>query len=64
MTVQEIQTEIINLSWPKLEELSTWFEEYQARMWDKKIETDLAAGRLDALLADVDAEYEGIRVGF
>jgi len=26
--------------------------------WDKQIEDDLEAGRLDALLAEVDKEYE------
>lgn len=28
-----------------------------AQRWDKQIEEDLEAGRLDALLADVDKEY-------
>jgi hypothetical protein len=27
-------------------------------MWDKQIEEDLEAGHLDALLAEVDEEYE------
>ena len=35
-----------------------WLEEYHAQMWDKQIEEDLEAGRLDALLAEVDKEYE------
>ncbi len=29
-----------------------------ARAWDEQIEDDLDAGRLDALLAEVDREYE------
>jgi len=58
MRVQEIEAAIIQLPINKLIELSTWFEEYQARVWDKQIEDDLAAGRLDAILAEVDAEYE------
>lgn len=28
-----------------------------AQRWDKQIEEDLEAGRLDALLADIDKEY-------
>jgi hypothetical protein len=28
-------------------------------MWDKQIEEDLEAGRLDAVLAEVDEEYKG-----
>ncbi|VAW40237.1 hypothetical protein MNBD_CHLOROFLEXI01-1591 [hydrothermal vent metagenome] len=58
MSVQEIEAAIIQLPINKLIELSTWFEEYQARVWDKQIEDDLATGRLDAILAEVDAEYE------
>jgi hypothetical protein len=27
-------------------------------MWDKQIEEDLEAGRLDAMLAEVDEEYQ------
>lgn len=33
-------------------------EEYNTSMWDQQIEHDLEAGRLDSLLAEVDAEYE------
>jgi hypothetical protein len=35
-----------------------WLGEYHARVWDKKIEEDLEAGRLDAILAEVDRQYE------
>ncbi len=36
----------------------TWLAEHHARLWDAQIESDLTAGRLDALLAEVDKEYE------
>ncbi len=58
MGIQEIQAAIIKLPVQKLVELSTWLEEYQARVWDQQIEADLAMGRLDTILAKVDAEYE------
>ena len=58
MSVQEIQAAIIKLPLTQLTQLSTWFEEYQARVWDRQIEADLTAGRLDTILAEVDAEYE------
>ncbi len=35
-----------------------WLLEYHVQAWDKQIEDDLEAGRLDALLAKVDKEYE------
>ncbi len=59
MSVREIEVAITQLPVDKLVELSTWLEEYQAQVWDEQIEKDLEAGRLDALLAEVDAEYEG-----
>jgi len=58
MTVQEIEATIMQLPMDELLELSTWLEGYQARMWDKQIEDDLASGRLDEILKEVDAEYE------
>ena len=58
MSVKEIEVAITQLPVEKLVELSTWLEEYQAQVWDEQIEKDLETGRLDALLAEVDAEYE------
>ena len=37
-------------------ELTAWLEEHNARTWDHQIEEDLKAGRLDALLDEVDRE--------
>ncbi|HEX4964206.1 MAG TPA: hypothetical protein VF173_25495 [Thermoanaerobaculia bacterium] len=36
----------------------TWLEEHHHQLWDQQIEEDLETGRLDALLAEVDDEYE------
>lgn len=58
MSVREIEIAIAQLSAQELAELMAWLENYHAQMWDKQIEEDLEAGRLDALLAEVDKEYE------
>lgn len=58
MTIQEIESAIMQLSLDELLELSNWLVEYQAQVWDEQIEEDLEAGRLNALLAEIDAEYE------
>lgn len=58
MSVQEIETAITQLSTKQLAELSQWFAEYRAQAWDEQIEQDLSAGRLDAVLKEVDTEYE------
>ena len=58
MSVQEIEAAIEQLPAADLVELMTWLESFRAQHWDRQIEQDLAAGKLDALLAEVDAEYE------
>jgi BioD-like phosphotransacetylase family protein len=58
MSVQEIEHAITELSPKELAELSAWLADYQAKVWDEQIERDLDTGRLDALLDEVDAEYE------
>lgn len=58
MTIKEIETAITKLSVEDLAELAAWFADYHVEAWDRQIERDLDAGRLDALLADVDVEYE------
>lgn len=58
MSVSEIEKAIIELPSEKVVELMSWLAEHHAQLWDKQIEDDLDAGRLDALLAEVDKEYE------
>jgi hypothetical protein len=58
MTIKEIEAAITQLPAKELAELMAWLQEYHAQAWDKQIEDDLEAGRLDALLAEVDKEYE------
>jgi hypothetical protein len=35
-----------------------WFDEYLADAWDRRIEADLQAGRLDAVGRRADAKFE------
>ncbi len=58
MSVREIESAIVNLPAQDVSELTSWLVEHHARLWDQQIEDDLEAGRLDALLAEVDQEYE------
>ena len=58
MSVREIEAAITKLSQRDLAELAVWFNTYHEAAWDRQIEQDLEAGRLDALLAEVDAEIE------
>jgi hypothetical protein len=58
MTVKELKSAIARLSAPELAELAAWFEEFQADAWDKQIERDVRAGRLDALIKQADEEFK------
>ena len=58
MSVKEIEAAITQLPASEVSELVSWLAEHHAQVWDKQIEYDLEAGRLDALLAEVDKEYE------
>lgn len=57
MTIAELEKAVTQLSEQDLIRFREWFDEYYADMWDKQIEEDIKAGRLDALLAEVDEEY-------
>ncbi|MGH8497575.1 MAG: hypothetical protein ACRERV_02015 [Methylococcales bacterium] len=58
MTVKDIESVITELPPKDLAELMAWLAEYYAQAWDRQIEDALETGRLDALLAEVDKEYE------
>ena len=58
MSVKEIEAAITQLPVQDVTELMSWLAEHHAEMWDKQIEDDLDSGRLDALLAEIDQEYE------
>ena len=57
MTIQEIEQAITELPPNELARFREWFDEYYAQVWDKQIERDATAGRLDKLIAEVDEEY-------
>jgi hypothetical protein len=55
--VQEIEQTVAQLSEPQLAEFRRWFAEFDADAWDRQIEADAAAGKLDALAEEALAEY-------
>ncbi|NUM54525.1 MAG: hypothetical protein HUU46_12840 [Candidatus Hydrogenedentes bacterium] len=46
-TLQEIESQIAALSKEDLVAFSAWFDEFQAEAWERQIEADSRAGRLD-----------------
>ncbi len=48
-TVKEIEKAIAELPPQKLSILRAWFEKFDAAIWDKQIEADVKAGKLDVM---------------
>ena len=40
-----------------LAEFRRWFAEFGAAAWDRQLEADLTAGKLDALLTEAEDDY-------
>ncbi|MDZ8259187.1 hypothetical protein [Nostoc sp. ChiQUE01b] len=48
-SLNEVQLTVSQLSSEELAAFRVWFAEFDAAAWDKQIEEDVAAGRLDVL---------------
>lgn len=58
MTISEIEQAVTQLPPQELTRFRAWFDEYFAQIWDKQIEEDAKSGRLDKIIAEVNAEYD------
>jgi len=58
MTITELEQAVTQLSEQELSRFRAWFDEYYAQLWDKQIEEDAKSGRLDRIIAEVNAEYD------
>ena len=61
MSVHDLETAVAQLSKEELAHFSQWFEEFVADQWDRQIERDVLAGRLDAAIKRADDHYEAGR---
>ena len=59
-SVKEIEEAVLGLSETELAAFRMWFVEFDAEAWDRRIEDDVAAGRLDAL---ADEALDDLRAG-
>ncbi|MDD5272498.1 MAG: hypothetical protein PHU14_07255 [Methylovulum sp.] len=57
LSVQAIEEAIQQLPEPDLIRLRDWFAQFDESLWDKQIEQDAHAGKLDNLAAEALAEY-------
>jgi len=61
MSLRELETAVTKLPASELATFARWFEEYLAAAWDRQIEEDIRAGRLDEAGRRADAEFEAGR---
>lgn len=61
MSLQQLESAVAGLPPADLDAFARWFEEYLADAWDRRIEADALAGRLDAAGRRADADFEAGR---
>ena len=52
MSIEELEKAVSELPREDLIKFSSWFQNYMAKEWDRQIEKDLKAGRLDKLIEE------------
>ena len=55
--LEEIEQRIRNLPPEELTKFRAWFVEFDHMLWDRQIEVDSQAGKLDKLAAEALADY-------
>jgi hypothetical protein len=59
--LEQIESAIKALSAAELETFRKWFAQFDAAQWDRQLEKDVAAGRLDKLAERALAEHSAGR---
>ena len=57
MSLQELERAVETLPTPDFQRFSAWFDERRSEEWDRQIERDALAGKLDHLADAALAEY-------
>ena len=56
--VEQLEREVESLRPEELAVFRAWFAEYDWQAWDRQLERDVAAGKLDRFAAEALGEYE------
>ena len=56
MSVKELEAEVARLSPVEMKAFAQWFQEFQADVWDRQIEADVAAGKFDEFANKADEQ--------
>ena len=61
MSLNDLETAVTRLPDEELAAFAQWFEEFLADAWDRRIEADIQAGRLEEAGRQADADFEAGR---
>jgi hypothetical protein len=56
--VKALEAAVQALPPSELAEFRRWFAEFDSAAWDRQIDADSASGKLDALLAEAEADFK------
>lgn len=56
-TIQEIEQAVSRLPERDLARFRAWFHEFDAKIWDRQIEADVKAGKLDEIANQAIADF-------
>ena len=57
MNITKLQTAVRELSQDELAEFLEWIDNFQESLWDRQIEEDLKAGKLDSLIQQAEKAF-------
>lgn len=60
--LKQIEKSVATLSDAELKKFGEWFDELRWERWDRQLEADAKAGKLDPLIADAKAEIAAGKV--
>lgn len=60
-TVEQLEAAVQLLSPEERAQFRAWFAEFDAQEWDRQLEADVAAGRLDWLADEADRDRQAGR---
>ena len=59
--IEKLELLVKSLSPEELAKFREWFAEFDAQIWDRQIEADAAAGKLDRLIDESMAEHRAYK---
>jgi hypothetical protein len=58
MSLNELEVAVTQLPEAELAAFARWFDEYRADAWDRRIEADVRAGRLNQAVRQADEDFD------